>query len=293
MDINLIQSIAKEIATVTGGNFVCTGHKNIGGGCINTAYRLDSESISYFVKVNVAQLSDMFVAEAVGLQAMADTQTVRVPQPICHGVVEGQSYLVTEYLQMGGGRDNRLLGEQLAQMHQSTSDTFGWKIDNTIGSTPQINTPDSNWTTFWQQQRLGYQLKLAKQKGYAGVLQSQGEKLIEKVPDFFTDYQPEPSLIHGDLWSGNHSFTQSGEPVIFDPAVYYADREAEIAMTELFGGFGADFYAAYNAAWPLDSGYSVRKTLYNLYHIINHFNLFGGGYKSQAESMIEKLLAEV
>jgi len=294
--VSLIEQLAQEIATAVrkddGGDFVCTDHQSIGGGCINSAYRLDSKSTSYFVKVNAANMLDMFSAEAAGLKAIADTHTIHVPTPLCHGMVDNQSYIAMEFLNSGGSRNNQLLGEQLAAMHQSTSDTFGWHIDNTIGSTPQINTPDSDWVSFWQQQRLGYQLRLAKQKGYGGTLQSEGEKLLGKISDFFTDYQPTPSLIHGDLWNGNYTFTRSSTPTIFDPAVYYADREVEIAMTELFGGFGSEFYAAYNAAWPLDAGYSVRKELYNLYHIINHLNLFGGGYKAQAESMIGKLLRE-
>jgi len=288
--MDLIQGLAREIATATGGDFVCTNHQPIGGGCINTAFRLDGNSASYFVKVNSAQQHDMFAAEAAGLEAIANTHTIRIPAPLCHGVIGEQSYIVMEYLQTGGKRNDALLGEQLAQMHRDTADSFGWERDNTIGSTPQINTPDNDWVSFWQQRRLGYQLKLAKQKGYGGTLQSEGEKLVERLAAFFTDYQPKPSLIHGDLWGGNHAFTESGAPAIFDPAVYYADREAEIAMTELFGGFGADFYAAYNASWPLDDGYKVRRKLYNLYHIINHLNLFGGGYKAQAESMISQLV---
>jgi len=290
--MDLIQKLSQEITTGSGGDFVCTGHQTIGGGCINTAYRLDSKEDSYFVKLNAANRLDMFVAEAAGLNAMAGTNTLHVPRPICYGVVENQSYIAMEYLEMGGDRDGSLLGEQLAQMHRNTSDTFGWHIDNTIGSTPQMNQPNSDWITFWQQQRLGYQLDIARRNG-ASTLVSKGERLIEMVPAFFSDYQPKPSLIHGDLWSGNYAFTRTGEPTIFDPAVYYGDREAEIAMTELFGGFGSDFYAAYNDTWPMDCGYSVRKTFYNLYHIINHFNMFGGGYRGQAESMISRLLSEV
>jgi fructosamine-3-kinase len=113
------------------------------------------------------------------------------------------------------------------------------------------------------------------------------------MPDLFADYQPMPSLLHGDLWSGNYAVTQAGEPIIFDPAVYYGDREADLAMTELFGGFSQRFYAAYNETWPLDSGYQLRKTFYNLYHILNHFNMFGGGYARQAERMIEQLLSDL
>ena len=291
--MSLADHIAQHIATVTGGDFVSTGQQSMGGGCINSAFRLDGKGISYFVKTNSANLGYMFEAEAAGLEAMADTNTIRVPRPVCFGTAHNHSYLVMEYLPFGGGSDASLLGKQLAAMHRHSSDRFGFHVDNTIGSTPQKNTPVNDWTGFWQQSRLGYQLGLARQNGCGSYLIDQGEKLIELVPAFFSDYEPAPSLLHGDLWSGNYSYIASGEPVIFDPATYYGDREADIAMTELFGGFGSDFYAAYNNAWKLDPGYSVRKTLYNLYHIINHFNLFGGGYLGQAESMAGRLISEV
>jgi fructosamine-3-kinase len=163
-------------------------------------------------------------------------------------------------------------------------------MDNTIGSTPQHNNRESNWVRFWQKQRLGKQLEFAADNGYGGQVLRLGEKVLEKVPVFFSDYQPAPSLLHGDLWGGNAAVTTQGEPVMFDPACYYGDREADLAMTELFGGFGRDFYAAYQTIYPLDSGYAQRKTLYNLYHILNHLNLFGRGYLGQATAMMERLL---
>jgi fructosamine-3-kinase len=147
--------------------------------------------------------------------------------------------------------------------------------------------------SFWRTQRLQFQLELAAQQGHGGRLQSQGEKLLDAFPALFAGYSPQPSLLHGDLWSGNYAFTRAGEPTIYDPAVYYGDREADIAMTELFGGFGADFYAAYQADFPLDAGYGVRKTLYNLYHILNHLNIFGDSYRSQAYRMMDTLLLEL
>lgn len=290
--MSLIDQISQQIATATGGDFVCTNRQSIGGGCINSAFRIDGENSSYFVKHNAAHMLDMFVAEAAGLQAMADTNTIRVPRPVCHGVADNQSYLVLEYLEFGGGRSLSALGEQLAAMHRHTDEKFGFDIDNTIGATPQDNTRDNDWVSFWQQQRLGFQLQLANRNGCGSRLLNTGEQLIEQLPQFFTDYQPQPSILHGDLWGGNYSYTVDGQPVIFDPATYYGDREADVAMTELFGGFGRGFYDAYNSMWQLDAGYSVRKTLYNLYHVINHFNLFGGGYLGQAESMISRLLAE-
>jgi fructosamine-3-kinase len=204
-----------------------------------------------------------------------------------------------ESLSIGSGRSSsgsnamQTFGEQLAAMHQYSKDQFGWHRDNTIGSTHQPNKWNSNWIDFWRDQRLGFQLKLAARNGASRRLINKGEQLQDNLEGFFSDYQPVASLLHGDLWSGNYSITAEGDPVIFDPAVYYGDREADIAMTELFGGFGQDFYSAYNNVWPLDDGYKIRKTFYNLYHILNHFNLFGGGYASQAEGMLERLLVEV
>ncbi|MGY6277637.1 fructosamine kinase family protein [Methylomonas sp. MgM2] len=266
----------------------------IGGGDINAAYRLKCDDADWFVKTNRVSLAHMFAAEAAGLDELAGLGQVRIPKVIDHGLCGGQAYLVLEYIELTGLRGSSgLFGEKLARLHRQTQPFFGWHIDNTIGSTPQHNARNDDWTGFWQQQRLGKQLEFAADKGYTGSLQRSGEKLLERIPAFFSDYRPHPSLLHGDLWGGNASADESGNPVIFDPACYYGDREADIAMTELFGGFGADFYAAYRSEYPLDTGYKTRKTLYNLYHIINHLNLFGGGYRQQAENMIERLLAEL
>jgi len=186
--------------------------------------------------------------------------------------------------------DDALLGEQLATLHRRTGKAFGFTQDNFIGSSPQRNTWNNDWISFWREERLGFQLELAAENGYGGKLQSLGEDLLEALPAFFEGYAPAPSLLHGDLWSGNHAFLADGTPTIFDPAVYYGDRECDLAMTELFGGYTANFYAAYRAAWPLHEGYGLRRDLYNLYHILNHANLFGGGYANQAEQMMRTLL---
>jgi fructosamine-3-kinase len=178
-------------------------------------------------------------------------------------------------------------------MHRQAQPYFGWRRDNTIGSTLQLNSSSDDWLTFWREQRLGFQLKLAANNGYGGSLQAKGERLCSDMAVFFEHYSPHPSLLHGDLWAGNAAVDKQGRPVVFDPACYYGDREADLAMTELFGGFSPDFYSAYQAEWPLDHGYSLRKTFYNLYHSLNHLNLFGGGYLRQAESMMAQLLAEI
>lgn len=234
----------------------------------------------------------MFAAEHDGLREIAGTRTVRVPQPVAHGVSGSFAFLVLEYLELGSGGNSRLLGEQLASLHRASARQFGFAIDNTIGSTPQPNGWMDEWVGFWRERRLGFQLQLAGRNGFGGRLQELGERLQGALPAFFSGYALQPSLLHGDLWGGNHSYLGNGTPVIYDPAPYYGDREADIAMTELFGGFDPGFYNAYRASWPLDAGYATRKTLYNLYHILNHANLFGGGYARQAEGMMQKLLAE-
>ena len=185
------------------------------------------------------------------------------------------------------------MGEQLAAMHQVTAARFGWERDNTIGSTPQIKEWSSDCLTFWREHRLGFQLELAESRGFGARLAGRGARLRDALPDLLGGHRPVPSLLHGDLWSGNIGYDARGRPVIYDPASYYGDREADLAMTELFGGLGREFYAAYQDAWPLDKGYPLRRTLYNLYHILNHLNLFGAGYLPQAESMLDRLLSEI
>ena len=287
-------TIAAYIAQATGKPFEPRPPSSVGGGCINTAVKLSDHRRSFFVKLNSAERLEMFAAEAEGLGEMAQSHCIRVPEPVCHGTVDGQAYLVMEHIAMGrpGGDGPEQAGRQLAAMHRNGRERFGWHRDNTIGSTHQPNTSSADWIEFWREQRLGFQLRLAARNGHGGRLQSQGEKLLERFPALI-DHNPQPALLHGDLWGGNLAYDNRGNPVIYDPAVYYADREAELAMTELFGRQSAGFYAAYNEAWPLDSGYATRRDLYNLYHILNHLNLFGGGYGGQALGMIDRLLAEV
>lgn len=288
------QAVAAAIRNASGADFDPGTPRAVGGGCINSAYSLGSGDRRYFVKLNNGDRLPMFEAEAAGLAEMASTNTIRVPRPLCTGVAGGRSYLVIEHIAFGGPRQSgaQEAGHRLAAMHRTTRRDFGWDRDNTIGSTPQPNPPEASWIDFWARHRLGFQLALAARNGYRGQIEEQGGRLLEALPTLI-DHDPVASLLHGDLWGGNMGFDQAGDPVIFDPAVYYGDREADIAMTELFGGFGADFYAAYNEAWPLDPGYRTRKHLYNLYHILNHLNLFGSGYLGQAQGMLQRLLAEV
>ncbi len=284
-------AIAAAIGSATQSRFQIAHAAPVSGGCINQALHIESrDGAHYFVKLNSADKLPMFEAEQAGLTAISATQTVRVPRPIIHGADGKHAFLVLEYLDLHSNGNERLLGEQLAALHRTSAPRFGFTQDNTLGDTPQQNSWASDWTTFWGEHRLSFQLGLAARNGYSGSLQILGRRLLEKLPELLDGHNPAPSLLHGDLWGGNHAYTNDNAPVLFDPAPYYGDREADLAMTELFGGFGSEFYAAYRAAWPLDARYATRKILYNLYHVLNHANLFGGGYVQQAESMMQRLL---
>jgi len=294
MNPQFLARLSRRIGDATQRRFEAHRATPVGGGDINDSYRLEGHDGSrYFLKLNDAQHHAMFVSESAGLDAIAATGTLRVPQVIAHGCIEGRSYLVLEYLALSSHGAARLLGEQLAAMHRHRADHFGFAQDNFIGSTPQPHAWKESWIDFWREQRLGFQLRLAAENGYGDELQRAGEKLLERLADFFGGYAPQPSLLHGDLWGGNHGYLADGTPAIFDPAAYYGDRECDLAMTELFGGYPADFYAAYRAAWPLDAGYAVRREMYNLYHVLNHANLFGGSYAGQASRVITHLLTQV
>ena len=289
--VTLAVAIAEAISAATGAPFGAAALQPIGGGDIHQAFSLSSGPRRYFVKVNGADRLPMFESEAEALHALIATHALRVPQPLCTGTAAGRSFLVLEYLDLRGNGDAGLLGRQLAQLHRIAQPRFGWVRDNWIGSTAQPNAWQDDWISFWRDRRLGFQLGLAAQNGYGGLLQRDGERLLSSLAGLFDGYTPVPSLLHGDLWGGNHGYLADGTPVIFDPAIYVGDRECDLAMSELFGGFETGFYAAYREAWPLDTGYAVRKTLYNLYHILNHANLFGGGYAAQAQDMMARLLA--
>jgi len=289
------QAIVQQIESATRQPFRLTKAQPVSGGDINAAYRLQGENASFFVKLNTPGRLAMFEAEAAGLEALAQTQSVRVPKFIACGQTPEHAFLVLEYIGLHrlNSRSEQLMGQQLAQLHRQKQPYFGWHSDNTIGSTVQVNGRYHDWIKFWQEQRLGHQLALAASKGYGGRLQAQGEKLCANLSPFFSGYLPQPALVHGDLWAGNAAADEQGNPVIFDPACYFGDRETDLAMTELFGGFSSTFYQAYQAAYPLAPGYKSRKTLYNLYHILNHLNLFGRSYLHQAENMIDQLLVDL
>ena len=249
----------------------------VSGGCIHRCYRGTLSGRPVFLKVNAAHLADAFAAEADGLAALRAAGCT-APEPISHGTAGGVAYLLMEFLELESRGDFAALGRMLATIHRTQGGRFGWARDNYIGSTPQPNGAYDSWAEFWRERRLAPQLALARKNGYALDAPDVGRLL--------KGHKPQPSLLHGDLWNGNAGFLANGAAVLFDPAVYYGDREADLAMTELFGGFPREFYSAYG---PLPAGYQQRKHLYNLYHLLNHLNLFGGGYLGQVKATLRLL----
>ena len=225
-----------------------------------------------FRKEGAPDRADAFAAEADGLEALRPH--IRVPQVLDRGVRDGKAYIALEFLHLQSSGDWAALGRMLAKLHRQTGPRFGWHRDNYIGLAPQTNGWRDDWSAFFGECRLRPQL-----------MQAGLDVRLEKILGLLQDHKPEPSLLHGDLWSGNAGFTAEG-PVVYDPAVYYGDRETDLAMTELFGGFPGEFYRAYNEELPLPAGYEKRKHLYNLYHLLNHLNLFGGGYLAQVKSTL-------
>jgi len=286
----LLADIAGVIGTIDESSL-----EPVHGGSINQAFSLRTDTgARYFLKTNRADASDMFAAEFAGLAELASARCIRVPQPIAYGTADGRSWLLLECLLLGPRTEQAeaRLGTLLARQHRHCARRFGWSRNNTIGSTLQRNDRSDDWVGFFAHRRLGFQLRLAADNGWGATLAVGEAELRHAVARFFVDYQPEASLLHGDLWGGNWGATDDGEPVIFDPAVYFGDRETDLAMTRLFGGFGSSFYTAYNDEWPLDSGFQRRCDLYNLYHVLNHLNLFGQGYLAQAEALLSRLLNE-
>lgn len=269
----------------------------IAGGDINAAWQvLTDQEESLFIKLNTANHADMLAAEAEGLSALADTGCIRVPEPKGAGVTDNAAWLACEYLELAATSpaSERRLGEALACLHETQADAFGWHRDNTIGLTHQPNPRETDWCAFFRDHRIGHQLRLAAEKGHGGSLQKKGEKLLGKMDTLLADHHPPASLVHGDLWGGNRAALPDGTPIIFDPACHYADPETDLAMTELFGRFDNGFYEAYTHHRPLDAGYhEIRRPLYQLYHILNHLNLFGAGFARSAEGLMDQLLGSL
>jgi len=264
---------------------------SLSGGCISDACKITTnDNSNFFLKYNPSASNDMFIKEASGLKELAEANAIRIPK-----VLEfDKDYILLEYIQTGNKNKNFFeeFGRCFAEMHKFTSDHFGFYEDNYIGSNPQKNIPHekekSNWVEFYFNKRILFQFKLAEKLGNSTDELRKGiSRLENKIHEIIDSSNEKPSLLHGDLWSGNYMIDENGSAILIDPAVYYGSREADLGMTKLFGGFSSEFYKAYIESFPLEDGYDYRENIYKLYHVLNHLNLFGGGYYSQALSLIK------
>ena len=287
--MSLSGSITKEIENYRG--FAVKKSEPLSGGCISNAYKVTFEdNLSYLIKVNEHSPADMFIKEAHGLQELRKANSIKVPEVILYNA----GYILLEFISSATKKKDFFeeFGRKFARMHKHTAVEFGFYEDNYIGSTTQINTNDestrNNWTSFYFNNRLLYQFKLAEKNGYAdSEFRKVFAKIADKIETILEGSDETPALLHGDLWSGNYMADEKGEACIIDPAVYYGNREADLAMTKLFGGFPASFYQTYNEIYPLKVGWEYRENIYMLYHVINHLNLFGSGYYALALSLMK------
>ena len=271
-------------------NEVIVSSRSIGGGCIANAQRIETVSGKLYFLKSYGTGSEILKNEANGLNELFKAKAIRVPQVI----YQDNQVLLLEYITTGQKRKNfsQIFGRQFAELHKFTSGKFGFYENNFIGSTPQINQPLSeSWPEFYWENRLLYQYKLAERNGHVdGNFRTAFSSLEKRVAEIIKGSEEPPSLLHGDLWGGNYMIDEEGNPVLIDPAVYYGHREADLGMTRLFGGFDQAFYESYNATHPLPEGWEERIDLYKLYHVMNHLNLFGSGYFSQALSIIKRYI---
>jgi protein-ribulosamine 3-kinase len=286
--MSLSGDITKEIENYRG--LVVKKTESLSGGCISNAYKVTFEdSLSYLIKVNEHSPEDMFIKEAHGLQELRKTNSIKIPEVILYS----KEFILLEFISSITKRKDFFeeFGRSFAQLHKHTAEEFGFYEDNYIGSTPQININDASikkdWTSFYFNNRLSYQFKLAERNGYTDIeFRKMFTKIADKIESILEGADELPSLLHGDLWGGNFMADDKGAACLIDPAVYYGHREADLAMTKLFGGFPTSFYKAYNEAYPLKEGWEYRENIYMLYHVMNHLNLFGRGYYAQALSLM-------
>ncbi|RQW63595.1 fructosamine kinase family protein [Vibrio viridaestus] len=283
------EGIAKHISQELERGFIISRREHLSGGDINEAYVISNSKLSFFVKVNDKPAIDNFVAESEALRRLQLTNTIRVPEVITCGTSKTHSFLVLEYIPCTTLIDSSIsynAGEELAKLHKCDDQKqFGFDQDNYIGFTVQPNPWSKNWASFFSEQRIGWQLQLLFDKG---IVLTDIESFVGLIHDNLLAHNPKPSLLHGDLWTGNLSQYSNGA-VFYDPASYWGDRECDIAMTRLFGQFPKEFYQGYEQIYPLSPGFKERMSIYNLYHILNHCNCFGGHYLAHAESMIQEI----
>ena len=286
------QSLAQEILSRHLGveNRKLTGQR-LTGGCINEAFKIESDRRSYVLKINELDFEVQFEKEAAALDLLRATQTIKIPEVLELGNHGNKAFLLMEYVP-SGNPDNQFwqdFGESLANLHRNLSlnGEYGLHFDNYIGELPQKNDFDVNWIDFFIHKRLEVQLKLAHAHRYiSDNFLEQFRKIYEQLPRLLV-VEP-PSLLHGDLWSGNFLCSAVNQAVLIDPAVYYGNREVELAFTQLFGGFSSRFYESYRHTWPLQPGFEDRVDIYNLYPLLVHVNLFGTSYLSGIEKVIKR-----
>ncbi|MBY5920481.1 fructosamine kinase family protein [Ferrimonas balearica] len=279
--------ISQQVSDALGRDFKIVEKRRVSGGDIHQAFAIDDGHTRLFVKINDKHQLPLFEQEALALNRLAQGKEIRVPEVVHVGTTGEHAFLVLEYLELESATASQwfVFGQQLARMHRSqTQAEYGFDEDNFIGTTEQPNRWQRNWARFFAEQRIGWQLKLAEEKGFQlGDL----NRWVDACATALQGHQPTASLLHGDLWRGNLGFYE-GEPVLFDPASYYGDRETDLAMSELFSRFPGDFYKGYDAEWPLDPGYNQRRPIYQLYHLLNHLNLFGGSYLQQCQQQLRE-----
>ncbi len=259
----------------------------IGGGDSHPAARLDSGDQRWFIKWNVAERREQFDAEHDALARLAVDGGPLVPAAHGTGSNGAQAWLITEWLDLQPSGDAADFGQRLATLHRQTQDHFGWHAVNFLGASPQNNRLADSWAEFWWSERLAPQFEWASA---SGLSLNVGLHTIRDASDQLLNHEPRPALVHGDLWGGNHAYLPDGSPVIFDPAPYFGDRETDLAMMRLFGGFHPAVFDAYEKAWPLPPGFEGRLPLYQLYHLLNHYNLFGPGWESRVQHALRAVL---
>lgn len=282
-------SIREQLSLVLGYSFTIKDKQTLDGGNISHVYLISDGIEQYVVKTNSRDFLVQYLAEEHSLSSLHHTHKITVPKVILTGQTKSHAFIVLQYLPttpLRAEQTSYQLGQQLAELHQwGEQKQYGYDDDNFIGATPQPNTWTNKWHQFFAEQRIGWQLQLLKERGIELVDIDQFVALIKQR---LANHHPKPALLHGDLWQGNVGETETGA-VCYDPACYWGDRECDIAMTELFGGFPQSFYAGYQSIWPLHQHYEQRRPIYHLYHVMNHCYLFGGEYLVQAQALIDEI----
>lgn len=288
----LYHAVAKALKQKIGCQSVRTPSQSPYG-VLNQCFTCETDKGRFFVKCKHGdEALAMYAAEATALELINSLDIIRVPVPSYYGYVKEECFLIIEYIELlpHNNHSLTLLGEKLAALHQkATAEKFGFEMDNTIGTTPQLNGWSEDWVQFFCEKRLGYLLQLIEEQYQDLEMRLLGDELLKLVPHFFEGLQITPSLLHGDLWSGNTGRDHSGQPVIFDPASYYGHHEADLSIARMFGGLGASFFDAYHAIIPKERGFEERSSLYQLYHYLNHYLLFGSSYRSSCLNIIRHI----